>query len=383
MYSYIFFITNCFYFLVPCLLKLSSFFQCKSNPGSFNGCFKEKLMARLSRYLVSSLISLSLLSLPNLTSSAFASETVTSSQMLQFNRLYGKVHDDISFELDAMSAFTNAPRAKDLDFRRISSTLDDALATLTQHFHQGKIDPFFEGLVTEDKHAADRSTTRKLRIGYFPVAADPLHWAHLLTALEAMAQLELDKVVFIVAGADPRKPDLTEVGLRHSMAKSSIGMFHDFFAYSDIAMSGNDDGETNVFRELVRNPHLEITAYYLVGSDHFNWEVEKRGKLQDDTVKKLEQNMSRPELGFDQVNGKHKIVAAFIARNKDEITPEKLNLMRHKVSYELKVVVPSLSFSSTEIREYFQGKSTSGMRPLRFLPYQTLQIIQSYNLYAK
>ncbi len=331
----------------------------------------------------------------------FAGEKPTASQLQAFAELRRKVEANIGVDLDAMATITGI--TADPDLQKIRDTLKISLDSLELQFQDGKINPFIGNFISEGQRrfvkvsASGQEHSRPLRIGYFPVAADPFHWAHLFTALEAMAQLGLDKVVFIVAGSDPRKPDLTPAELRHPLAKQMLENFSEFFAYSDITLqenannpetpgvlssNGANDGESNIFHDLARNSHLAIRAFYLVGSDHFNWTVEKKGKIQDDTVKKIEENMKKINLGFAAASGKHQLVAAFIARNKAEITDEKIAELRSKITYDLQVMVPTLSYSSTQIRNYFQGKSLDDKRPLIYLPTGSYNFILKHGLYA-
>lgn len=46
---------------------------------------------------------------------------------------------------------------------------------------------------------------RELRIGVFPTAVNPLHWGHLLGGLLAVERFRPDKLIFPIAGGDPRK----------------------------------------------------------------------------------------------------------------------------------------------------------------------------------
>src|SRR3989304_2178121 len=59
---------------------------------------------------------------------------------------------------------------------------------------------------------------RPLRLGVFPIAANPLHWAHLMSGLAAMERFCLDKIMFVIAGSDPRKPNLASAILGHLVA---------------------------------------------------------------------------------------------------------------------------------------------------------------------
>lgn len=336
------------------------------------------------------------------TAASLAADKPVAAELRTFCNLRNQVESTITFDLEAMAKIAGINPEIDPQQQSIRKTLRDSLLILQQLYENGEINPFLTNLVTEGPTGFVKTSTREiarpLRIAYFPVAADPFHWAHLLTALEAMAQLKLDKVVFIVAGRDARKPDLTDADLRHPLAKKEIGQFGEFFAYSDIALqagindpepgakptaNGTNDGETNIFHDLARNRHLPITAYYLVGSDHFNWTVEKKGRLQDDTVKKIEDNMKKPHLGFSAAQGKHRLVAAFIARNADEISPQKIAQMKAMITYDLQVVVPSLSYASTQIRNYFKGITPDGKQPLNFLPISSYQVIMDHGFYRK
>ncbi len=84
-----------------------------------------------------------------------------------------------------------------------------------------------------------------LRIGVYPLAANPLHWGHILVGLTAIASLTLDIVVYLIAGKDSRKPFLLPEQTRHHLGRSVIETFHPLFAYSPLALGTELDGETN------------------------------------------------------------------------------------------------------------------------------------------
>ncbi|MGA2975002.1 MAG: hypothetical protein ABSF77_06805 [Spirochaetia bacterium] len=64
-----------------------------------------------------------------------------------------------------------------------------------------------------------------LRVGIFAVAADPLHWMHLLTGLKAIAHFNLDKVVYVISGNDPRKPNLLRADIRHCIGEGTLRLY--------------------------------------------------------------------------------------------------------------------------------------------------------------
>jgi len=238
--------------------------------------------------------------------------------------------------------------------KSLRTTFNNATDKLRENSNKGLINPM---------------RTEGAKIGFFPTAGDPLHWAHLLTAYEILAKYELDKIVFIIGGEDTRKPDLTKFAVRKPMADHSLQIFDKFFEFSDISAIDNNfqnDGETNMFLDIKRSNDKNIQAYYMVGSDHFNWDTPKG----DDTIKKLYNNIDKFNI---KIAG-----AIFIARNPEEITPTKLEEMKTKLNdrYVLNIFVPSLSFSSTQIRETFSKNA------IAMIPYITYQDIKKNDLYG-
>ena len=139
--------------------------------------------------------------------------------------------------------------------------------------------------------------SRPLRLGVFPMAANPLHWAHLLGALAAMERFRLDKVVFVVAGSDPRKPDLATAYLRHRIAQEVLHLFHPLFEYSPVALGSSLPGEVNVFRIMASHGSRPLHVFYLAGSDHCHRFAPRTGN--PDTIQRLEEGVRNAIHGFD------------------------------------------------------------------------------------
>ncbi|NNN04655.1 MAG: hypothetical protein HKL90_02010 [Elusimicrobia bacterium] len=188
----------------------------------------------------------------------------------------------------------------------VATESDRALVRIQNRLDAGDIDPARTVRLSEsDPPIADETHAR---IGVYPVAADPFQWGHLLVALRAVGELGVDKVVFVLAGDDPRKPTLTPVADRHPMGREVLALFAPFFAYSPIAVGTTLDGETNIFRILALNPERRVDAWYMVGDDHYRL-VDKNGN--PDTLPKLEANFARP-LGHSPTL--HALKVAFIHR---------------------------------------------------------------------
>lgn len=183
---------------------------------------------------------------------------------------------------------------------------DRALARIQERLDAREIDPSRAIRLSEsDPEAADDSHAH---VGVYPVAADPFQWGHLLIALRAVGDLGVDKVVFVLAGDDPRKPTMTPVATRHPMGREVLDAFAPFFAYSPIAVGTTLDGETNIFRILALNPGRRVDAWYMVGDDHYRL-VDKKGN--PDTLPKLERHYAS-EMGHSPAL--HALKVAFIKR---------------------------------------------------------------------
>jgi hypothetical protein len=183
---------------------------------------------------------------------------------------------------------------------------DRALARIQRRLDAGEIDPSRAIRLSESD--PEIAGAAHARIAVYPVAADPFQWGHLLIALRAVGELGVDKVVFVLAGDDPRKPTMTPVDRRHPMGRDVLAVFEPFFAYSPIAVGTTHDGETNIFRILALNPERRVDAWYMVGDDHYRL-VDKKGN--PDTLPKLERNYAAA-MGHSPTL--HALKVAFIKR---------------------------------------------------------------------
>lgn len=241
-------------------------------------------------------------------------------------------------QLKAMEAVVGADPVLD----HVRAEADDSLTRIEGHIAAGRIDPSL-AIRTHEDHPEVAAPHRAPRVGVFPVAADPFQWAHLLTGLRAMADHRLDRVIYVLAGDDERKPEMTPVLHRHPMGLAVLETFAPLFGYSPIAVGTNHDGETNIFRILALNTAHAVHAYYLVGGDHYQRQY-PNGK--DDTIAKLEKKVGDASLGHDPEN--HKVTVAFIARGTE---------VQGSVPTTLDVAfLPGMPFeaSSTQIRKHGQ-----------------------------
>ena len=280
-----------------------------------------------------------------------------------YNPVVDAIRDRVYLELSTMVKVLNSAATRS-PFTDIFSTLNELLDDAAFLLNTGAINPFIN-IRTSPDQAQPPVTDSTLRIGVYPVAANPLHWAHLLIGLSALTMFNLDTVIYIIAGNDPRKPALITPQIRHRMGKKVVALFAPFFKYSPIALDNDLDGETNIFKILALNPQQKIDAHYIVGSDHYQRINPATGAL--DTIQKLEDNIKYKLYGFDEML--HRISAIFIKRG----------AIKQSVSTFLDVsFIPEMPFaaSSTIIRDAFQGRQPVDL--LGLLPYTAFRFADCF-----
>jgi len=232
-------------------------------------------------------------------------------------------------------------------------------------------------LRSKNENASDRA-----RIGYFPVAGDPIHWAHLLTAFKILADYNLDKIVLISGGYDPSKPNLVHPDIRFPMIKKALKIFEGLIVLSNITLNPEyalQKGENNIFNILAKHSSKRIDAYYIVGSDHYNWTtIDKNGIEHDDTLKILSDNMERNDFNKEL----HTITTIFIRRTEVINTPplnEYQSSSRHIPFFNIRFNIPDFAYSSTQIRNGF--KKSDFDESVVYIPAKIYPIILQNNLY--
>jgi len=275
------------------------------------------------------------------------------------------VRHSVTMQLVAMSQWATEHECREC-LRSVATSMEGLFQSISHHAATGQMHPFFHVALSEGEGPV-LLEPRVVRLGVYPVAADPMHWGHILVGLTAMASMRLDKMIFIIAGADPRKPSMTPAETRHRLGRSVIETFHPLFAYSPLALGNDLDGETNLGRLLKLNSHQAMEIFYVAGADHFR-RTTPRGE--PDTILKLE------KVVHESRNDLHKVAAIFIER-------EGMPRDRDKPETFLEVVVLPpipLSFSSTAARKALCNDSICV--DLVSLPYSCLLQIRTGGLYA-
>ncbi len=276
------------------------------------------------------------------------------------------VRQRINEELSAMAETLSLP-LNAFPFREIRAAAGASLDRIAHHLRRK--DVFNAAVSTSQEASRIYVQNRVIRIGCYPVSADPFHWGHLLIGLNAMARFELDKVIYVLAGSDERKPGITPPAIRHPIGRTILNMFTPLFDYLPRGGSGDPDGESSLFKLLALNRDQMIDAFYIAGSDHCRRVDPATGNA--DTVQKLEDNMTNGIYGFNDT--RHRVFPIFVKRG--------LAACRIKTQLEVSFM-PGLPFdvSSTAIRQAFAGKEEGDK--LAFLPHTAYLYIRALGLYT-
>jgi len=97
---------------------------------------------------------------------------------------------------------------------------------------------------------------------------DPPHYGHLALAENARAQLGLDRVLFVLAGQPPHKPDrpITPANHRAAMLKAAIAD-NSAFAISRVDVDRPGPHYAVDMLALLRREHPEAELFFLMGGD--------------------------------------------------------------------------------------------------------------------
>ena len=252
-------------------------------------------------------------------------------------------------------------------FKEIWADAEFYLDLITSELNNREVIPVSITRPGEESERAE--SDRTLRFGFYPVSADPFHWGHLLIGLSAIARFKLDKVVYAIAGHDPRKPEMTPSTARHAMGRSILNMFTPLFEYSPVVLEDELDGESSLFRILALHGGRRIKAFYIAGSDHCRRVDPVTGSA--DTIQKLEEHVRSKMYGFD--GRRQRISLIFVKRGPAECS----------INTRLSVsCMPSLPFSvsSTVIRRALARRE--GIDKLALLPYTAYLYIRALGLYV-
>lgn len=211
-------------------------------------------------------------------------------------------------------------------------------------------------------------------IGIFGGSFNPIHIGHLIVAEEVYQQRALSQVIFMPTGISPHKEtrDLIDSFHRYKMVKDSISD-NEHFEVSDLEIKRSGKSYTidtiRILRELYGERH---NLYLIVGTDMINeistWkDIDILSRMcQFIVVNRLPVTTNKHLPEYSSLNEKPEGTGVFSDGNKTEIE-------------RLKVTIPTIGISSTEIRaRLYSGRS------IRYLvPRCVEEYIKTNHLYTK
>jgi len=165
-------------------------------------------------------------------------------------------------------------------FDTISTKAEKFLNKITERLLNKEICPErLNWLRLSEKDLLKDPQKEEVRFAVYPVAADPLHWVHLIIPLILLAdeKIKIDGVVVLIQGRDIRKERLAKTEkYRHTIVPRIYNNLFPFVKYSPLGFGNYDIGEVRLGRLLALNNHQRKIVYYVAGADHFNRYVERK-----------------------------------------------------------------------------------------------------------
>ncbi|WP_297712470.1 nicotinate-nucleotide adenylyltransferase [Clostridium sp.] len=197
------------------------------------------------------------------------------------------------------------------------------------------------------------------RYGMMGGTFNPIHLAHLYIAYEAKETLNLDKVIFMVAGNPPHKKESSVIdsNYRYDMVKIAIKDYSDF-EISDYEIQKQGYSYTYETLKYLKGDEGDVEVFFIAGADSL-MDIEK---------------WKNPELVLSN--------CTFVAFNRGEYNKETLEEQKKKLQdkYNSNIIlldISNLDISSSMIRE----RIIKGKRVDFFIPEKVMKYIEQNKLY--
>ena len=197
------------------------------------------------------------------------------------------------------------------------------------------------------------------RYGMMGGTFNPIHLAHLYIAYEAKETLNLDKVIFMVAGNPPHKKEsqVIDSNYRYDMVKMAIKDYPGF-EISDYEIQKQGYSYTYETLKYLKGDEGDVEVFFIAGADSL-MDIEK---------------WKNPELVLSN--------CTFVAFNRGEYNKETLEVQKKKLQdkYNSNIIlldISNLDISSSMIRE----RIINGKRVDFFMHEKVMKYIEQNNLY--
>jgi hypothetical protein len=243
------------------------------------------------------------------------------------------------------------------------------LDTLEALIVEGEIHPW-QGLRLSEEDAPYVGPDRPLRLGVYPIQANPLHWGHIFNGLSAMAEARLDKVVYVVVDGARDQRGLLSEELRHCTACGLLRSFDPLLCYSPVARDSCSDAESSVFHLLALNPGRKIDAFYIGDAQEALRENPATGKPR--LIEKLENGVLRHIYrDGEHAGGAHSLSLILLTAGGIEVVPDTFLALRFIAS-------PKPDITIADARSTIMGDRKTEV--LAALPYSVFRQIQGASI---
>ena len=199
------------------------------------------------------------------------------------------------------------------------------------------------------------------RYGMMGGTFNPIHLAHLYIAYEAKEELNLDKIIFMVAGNPPHKKEskVIDSKYRYNMVQKAIEGYEGF-EISDYEIKKNGYSYTYETLQYLKKQEDNVEVFFIAGADSL-MAIEK---------------WSNTDLVLNY--------CTFVAFNRVEYNQSIIEDQKYKLEkkYDAKIVilnVTDIDISSSMIRE----RIANGKRVDFFLPEEVKKYISENKLYRR
>ena len=199
------------------------------------------------------------------------------------------------------------------------------------------------------------------RYGMMGGTFNPIHLAHLYIAYEAKETLNLDKVIFMVAGNPPHKKEsqVIDSNYRYDMVKMAIKDYSGF-EISDYEIQKQGYSYTYETLKYLKGDEGDVEVFFIAGADSL-MDIEK---------------WKNPELVLSN--------CTFVAFNRGDYSKEILEEKKKKLQdkYNSNIILLDISnfdISSSMIIE----RIMNGKRVDFFMPDNVIEYIEKNNLYRE
>ena len=199
------------------------------------------------------------------------------------------------------------------------------------------------------------------RYGMMGGTFNPIHLAHLYIAYEAKEELNLDKIIFMVAGNPPHKKEskIIDSKYRYNMVQKAIEGYEGF-EISDYEIKKNGYSYTYETLQYLKKQDDNVEVFFIAGADSL-MAIEK---------------WRNTDLVLNN--------CTFVAFNRGEYNKSILEEQKYKLEkkYDAKIVilnVTDIELSSSMIRE----RIANGKRVDFFLPEEVKKYISENKLYRR